>query len=380
MSTPGGPLAFVLSHDVTIPELLTVAQFERERASLSNQISVFERVAVVSRDRHDSGVSLSVLGVEHTRSRWLYRFPRLYAWLAPLVFAGVFRRTCGAYYHHYVAAFGAPLARWLWGSRYLLSCNWMKSEVIGRQGYWLRAALHRRLEGAIFRNAELVTVGSPHLEAAVRLRAGTRVEVRPRVHYIDPEKFSEKPSYAASRPFRVAAVGRLVPIKDYPLMIEAVAALPGVELVIHGRGALEGRLAALAQTRGARVQLPGYVPNDQLAARLHGCDAYLMTSHYEGTPKGLMEAMACGLPCVARDLPAFRDLLGEDRGLLGPGDAASVTEAIAKLQGDASRREALGRRARQHILLHHSREVSERQEREALLRFRQILTERGGRR
>ncbi len=371
------PLAFVLSHDVTVRDLLSVSQFEREIDSLRNQLATFGAVTVISRDRPDPAVALALEGVRYARSRWIERAPRLYAWLAPLLFAGALRGSCGVYYHHYVAAFGAPLARRLWGARYMVACNWMKSEVIGAEGFPVRAGLHRRLERAVLANAELVTVGSEHLVAAVRRRAGQRVEIMPRVHYIDPARFPARQDYRAGRLLRIAAVGRLAPVKDYPLLFAALADCPDVRLHVFGRGRDDASLRRLAGRLRAPVVFEGYVENARLAERLHDFDAYAMSSRYEGTPKGLMEAMACGLPCVARDGAAFRDLLGADRGLLVAPDPQALRAAILRLAGDEALRATLGRRARDHILACHNRELSDRQERAALARFAEILVQRG---
>ncbi|MBE7557830.1 glycosyltransferase family 4 protein [bacterium] len=367
------PLAFVLSHDVTVSRLLSVSQFDRELDSLRNQLAVFGEVNLVSRDRSDPAVALPLAGVRYARSRWLYRAPRLYAWLVPIVFGRALRDSCGAYYHHYVAAFGAPLARRLYGARYMVACNWMKSEVIAAEGFPVRAALHRRLEAAVLGGAELVTVGSLHLEPAVRARAGARVEIMPRVHYIDPARFPAKEDYRAGDVFRLVAVGRLAPVKDYPLLISAVAACTGVELSIIAGGHDEAALRRLAEELRAPVVFSGYVENARLAERLRGFDAYVMTSRYEGTPKSLLEAMAVGLPCVARETAAFRDLLAPDRGLLVPGEVEPLREAVLRLARDPELRRRLGGRARDYVYTHHSREVSDRQERAALQRFREIL-------
>lgn len=98
----------------------------------------------------------------------------------------------------------------------------------------------------------------------------------------------------------VVAAGRLVPNKNFALLIDAFAAsgLPH-RLVIMGEGperaSLEAQIAANGLTD--RVSLPGFVANP--FAVLARARLFAMPSNAEGFPNGLIEAMACGLPVVA---------------------------------------------------------------------------------
>ena len=98
----------------------------------------------------------------------------------------------------------------------------------------------------------------------------------------------------------VVAAGRLVPNKNFALLVDAFAAsgLPH-RLVIMGEGperaSLEARIAAKGLTE--RVLLPGFVANP--FAMLARARLFAMPSNAEGFPNGLVEAMACGLPVVA---------------------------------------------------------------------------------
>ena len=84
-------------------------------------------------------------------------------------------------------------------------------------------------------------------------------------------------------------------------------------------------------------------------AYLRAADIFVLPSRREGLPVALLEAMACGLPCVASRLPGSTDTIIEHgvNGLLTPpGDAAALTQAIASLLGDAAEGRRLGSAAR----------------------------------
>lgn len=111
-----------------------------------------------------------------------------------------------------------------------------------------------------------------------------------------------------------------------------------------------------ARGRAGRLILTGPVDDVQRYLRL--ADVFVLPSRREGLPVALMEAMACGLPCVASQLPGATDALIEDgvSGVLVPvGDVPAFASAIASLLQDAARAALMGAAARQVILARFAR-------------------------
>lgn len=110
---------------------------------------------------------------------------------------------------------------------------------------------------------------------------------------------AECPALAIKGEYIVAA-GRLVPNKNFAMLIQAFAqsGLPG-SLVILGEGPMRPTLEAQVRDLGlaGRVHLPGFVGNP--FAMLKQATLFALSSNAEGFPNGLVEAMACGLPVVA---------------------------------------------------------------------------------
>lgn len=99
----------------------------------------------------------------------------------------------------------------------------------------------------------------------------------------------------------IASVGHLIERKGHHLVIDALTQLPDATLIIAGGGEERAALHQQATRLGVadRVRLMGEVPHDQLPALYGAADVLVLASSREGWPNVLLEAMACGTPCVA---------------------------------------------------------------------------------
>lgn len=149
------------------------------------------------------------------------------------------------------------------------------------------------------------------------------------------------------------AVGRLEAVKGHDDLIRVFArvaeAYDDWDLVILGEGKLRDHLERLIKELrlSERVFLPGRVGN--LDTWYGKASLYVMTSHYEGFPNTLLEAMSAGVPVVAMDCDTGpRDIIrhGTD-GLLVPNrDLAQLSEKLVALMGDERERARMGSAAR----------------------------------
>lgn len=130
------------------------------------------------------------------------------------------------------------------------------------------------------------------------------------------------------------SVSTLTPVKQIPLMIEAIRlvaqALPGVRITWHHAGdgplrsEVEGLIAGRLRLPNLRVELLGHLDNAALMAwyGTHPVDLFLNSSAHEGVPVSIMEAMMRGVPAIAPDVGAIREVVPAD--LLLPHDASSA--------------------------------------------------------
>lgn len=148
---------------------------------------------------------------------------------------------------------------------------------------------------------------------------------------------------------RIGSVGRLVPVKNYALLLHAFALLPPgtCQLVLVGDGPERVALERLADELGIRgsVEFAGH--RDDVSELLRSMDVFVLPSLREGMSNTLLEAMASGIPAVASDVGGNREIIESERsGLLFPsGDTAAAVNHLTRLMADAELRRAMGRAA-----------------------------------
>lgn len=138
---------------------------------------------------------------------------------------------------------------------------------------------------------------------------------------------------------RVIAVGRLDYQKGFDRLLEAWALIPakvrhGWRLDIFGQGEWEGMLKSRAAELGIADSAVINKPTDKIFAEYACSDFLVMSSHYEGFPMVMIEAMACGLPAVSFDfLCGPRDIIiPEENGLIvKEGDIQALANAMRRL-------------------------------------------------
>jgi teichuronic acid biosynthesis glycosyltransferase TuaC len=132
----------------------------------------------------------------------------------------------------------------------------------------------------------------------------------------------------------ILSAGALIPLKGHAIVIDAVAALPDVQLWIVGEGPERERLARRITEQGLqdRVRLLGSVAHDRMPALFAAADAMALASEREGLANVWLEALASGTPIVVPDIGGARQVVrSPDAGRIVARDAASFAQGIAAI-------------------------------------------------
>lgn len=146
-------------------------------------------------------------------------------------------------------------------------------------------------------------------------------------------------------------VGRLVRVKGHMDLLQSmrylVDRLPSVKLLIAGDGELADDLAVQVNRLGLSNHVKLLGRRDDIEDLLRLSDIFVFTSHYEGLPHSVLEAMAAAKPIVSFDIPPVAEILKPTNSglLVGSRDPELFARAIADLFGDPTEASAMGKRA-----------------------------------
>jgi glycosyltransferase involved in cell wall biosynthesis len=232
-------------------------------------------------------------------------------------------------------AFPTPL---LWRRRSVMTVHdatpWLFPETtsVGMRCYY------RPLYPQALRRAEVILTGS---EAArddlVRAAGVARERIRVTPYGVDGRFFEATRPEGPRAPY-LLAVGTLEPRKNLPVLIEAFRLLRGegrdLQLVLVGRRGWSESLPL--GNLEPHVRLTGAVPDAELPALYAGAACFVIPSLYEGFGLPLAEAMAAGIPAVASDIGALREVGGAT---VRYADASSAESFAAQLRAALDDRE-----------------------------------------
>lgn len=144
------------------------------------------------------------------------------------------------------------------------------------------------------------------------------------------------------------------PVKNLGLAIEAFGEVekrvPNGILLLAGP-VMDNEEAAKVLAMGNALSSFSYLgarPPEELREIMGAADVLLNTSHHEGMPGAILEAMSAGLPVIAAAVPGNAALIrhGENGLLFAPGKRVELVEAVVRLAGESGLRARLGEAGR----------------------------------
>lgn len=218
--------------------------------------------------------------------------------------------------------------------------------------------LGRKLEAAVFiRTESRATPG--HL---ARLAPDCRGKIFPVPAPLTLVR-GEMAGPRSEAPFRILAVGRMVPKKGFRFLVRGCGLLVregwDIRLDLVGWGPEARRLKALARELGlaGRIRFPGFVSHDRMADYYSRADIFVMPSlvtprgDRDGLPNALVEAMSRGLPVVATDVSGIGEVVrnNETGVLVDRSSPRDLARGVARLLGDREGAGRMGVRARELV-------------------------------
>ncbi|HWC18927.1 MAG TPA: glycosyltransferase family 4 protein [Terriglobales bacterium] len=203
-----------------------------------------------------------------------------------------------------------------------------------QRGTWTHA-IDRYIAPTQFLSQKLISGGLP----------ADRIVVKP--HFVDPD-----PGVARERERYAVFIGRLSPEKGTTTLLKAWERVVDVPLLILGDGPERTELEACCREKKLNVRFMGSLPRLQALEHLRRARLLIFPSiTYESFGMGVIEAYACGVPVVASDHGAMRELVqhGHTGLRFRPTDSDDLAGTVRKLWCDEELLVRVGRNARQEF-------------------------------
>lgn len=151
-----------------------------------------------------------------------------------------------------------------------------------------------------------------------------------------PDRLAQR--YQITKPY-ILSLGTLEPRKNLTTLVQAYCALPGnirakYSLVLAGKwGWKTDELRALIETKqreGFDIITPGHIDHEDKCTFYRNASLFCLTTHYEGFGMPLLEALHCGVPTVAVNIPVLREV-GGDACLWADKTAQDVSQKLQQL-------------------------------------------------
>jgi glycosyltransferase involved in cell wall biosynthesis len=315
---------------------------ERHAVELVSALARLAPGEVVLFARPDLPEALARVDVERHETQLLGRLPLDQAWL-PWAAA----RARVDLLH--TLASPTPI---LWRGRAALTVHdatpWLHPDDADAGTRWYVKPLYPQ---ALARADAIFTVSAATRDDLVRAAGAPRERIHVVPNGVDPIFFEARVREGPRAPY-LLAVGTFEPRKNLPVLLEVLRLLRregrDLSLVVAGRRAWTHSLPVGDLV--PHVKLVGTIADAELAALYAGAACFVMPSLHEGFGLPLAEAMAAGVPAVASDIPALREVGGETVRYADPRDAEdfarAVREALDDREGSQLRTAAARGRAR----------------------------------
>ncbi|HEY1462099.1 MAG TPA: glycosyltransferase family 4 protein [Terriglobales bacterium] len=167
---------------------------------------------------------------------------------------------------------------------------------------------------------------------------------------VDTKFFTSDLNRESNTRLCVLFVGSLRPFKGPQVVLEAAQRFPFTDFVLAGGGMMEEELRAyVVREQLQNVKFLGLLNAESLRKQYRQTDVFLFPSRWEGSPKVIMEAAACGVPVITCDDYEPETVIDKKTGYIAAMDE-EILQRLEQLLNDPAQRKEMGDAGREHIL------------------------------
>lgn len=272
----------------------------------------------------------------------------LYSLLIPFIHRKILKNVDILKTNQMLGTWSAVLAKLIYGKKLVVRTGYMLSiHFAKRNPKSMRKWLMKSIERLAYKLANaIITTSQANFEYVEKNYHPHRSHILI-PNYVETEIF--RPMDVAKTKGSICFVGRLMRQKNLFALLEALEGLP-YTLSIIGSGEQGEQLKEFARKNQVKANFLGNVPNHKLPEILNRHELFVLPSLWEGMPKTLLEAMACGLPAVGTNIDGTKEVIEDGKnGILCDTDSNSIRQAIISVMEKEEFKESVGINARETI-------------------------------
>lgn len=346
-----GTLALFFTFGMTFQEWITTGMVEREVAIYNELAEDFEQIYLFTYGTEEDieNKKESLPDNVHICPKKVFSNNILYSIFLPFLYWSIIQEATILKTNQMRGSWTAVIATWISSAQLVVRTGYIFSIFKRKEGESPLFATIVETVAYFFADGIITSSWTGYNYVEERYNPSGIHRMIP--NYIDTDLFHQIESETDAD---LCYVGRLEPQKNVASLIKAVSRTDH-SLTIIGEGSLRDQLESLADNTGADVQFRGRVPNGDLPEILNRHKVFVLPSLYEGMPKTLLEAMACGLPVVGTDVEGIEEVLEDGHtGLLCEQDPKSLEQAIKSVLKDENLQDHIGENARAEIIQNYS--------------------------
>ncbi|MBM3254029.1 MAG: glycosyltransferase family 4 protein, partial [Candidatus Omnitrophica bacterium] len=234
----------------------------------------------------------------------------VYSFLLPIIYRKYLNKIDVYKVNQLSGALPAVISKILYKKKLIVRCGFQLSQFFKKQKEnVLKIFLALLLERIAYSAADIITVTCEEDKKYILEH-----------HRINPEKIKIVPNGIDTELFRVLDnvkkesrrllfVGRLIKQKNLFSLLEALKDIKNIHLVMIGKGYLKEELKNMVKGNNLNVTFVDRVDNADLPIEYNKSEVFILPSYFEGNPKVLLEAMACGVAAICSDVEGLNSII-----------------------------------------------------------------------
>lgn len=345
-------LVFFLPLGQSLANQKKSGQYDRfEKYYLQKYREVFNKVYLVSyaeKDLEPEGVKVLLNKFNFHRYLW--------AFLIPFVYKNELKNSI----YRVMQLDGlipALISKYLNGGKVVVTYGYDYPSFARLEKKYLQTSFYIILEKFFLPFADTIFV--PNKEVYESFKKDPRLKKKIIYHPngVDAKSFKSGRKVKRSNKLEILSQGRLEKQKNLAFLFTEIASKnlnSLVKVTIIGKGSQRTELEMLAKKLQIEAQFIESVSNNKMPDYYNSCDIYIQTSFIEGSPKSILEAMACGCCVLASRVPGTREIIVDGyNGLLFDLTSGFLAAKILLIKDNTDLQKKLGIQARKTILKNH---------------------------